>query len=62
LVADVLERLPPQMIIQRLTAEPRRGLLVAPSWALQKQKNRAGIQKVLESRNTRQGRLYEEKL
>lgn len=61
LVVDFLEELPPDMIIQRLTAEPFRDELIAPFWALDKQKNLSGIQSTLEQRNTWQGRLYEGK-
>jgi hypothetical protein len=58
LVADVLELLPPDMIIQRLTAEPFGDELLAPRWALDKQKNLSGIKRTLEKRNTWQGRLF----
>jgi len=61
LVADFLEVLPPGMIIQRLTAKPSLDELVAPFWALDKQKNLSGIQRTLERRNIRQGRLYEKR-
>ncbi|KPA11722.1 radical SAM protein, family [Candidatus Magnetomorum sp. HK-1] len=56
-VCDVLERLPPEMIIQRLTGEPHPHELVAPSWALNKRASFALIHKRLEERNTYQGKL-----
>jgi radical SAM protein (TIGR01212 family) len=36
LVCDFLDRLPPQTVIQRLTGDPHREELVAPSWSLDK--------------------------
>ena len=58
LVADFLELLPPNMVIQRLTGDPGRSELVAPSWAKEKSKNLKLIKQTLERRNTWQGRLY----
>lgn len=60
LVCDFLERLPPRMVIQRLSGEAPADLLVAPSWSLEK---RAVLQKIegeLERRGTYQGRRYED--
>ncbi len=54
-VCDVLELLPPGMVIQRLTGDPHPGELAAPVWALQKDETRAMILARLEERNTRQG-------
>jgi radical SAM protein (TIGR01212 family) len=59
LVVDFLELLPPIMVIQRLTGDPGRSELVAPSWAKEKSKNLKLIQETLERRNTWQGRLYQ---
>jgi len=59
LVADFLELLPPEMVIQRLTGDPGKSALVAPGWALQKMENLRTIQDTLERRQTWQGRLYE---
>jgi radical SAM protein (TIGR01212 family) len=58
LVVDVLERLPSNMVIQRLTGDPGRSELVAPSWARDKSKNLNLIQQTLERRNTCQGQRY----
>ena len=58
LVVDVLERLPSNMVIQRLTGDPGRSELVAPSWARDKSKNLNRIQETLERRNTWQGQRY----
>ncbi len=57
LVCDVLERLPPQMVIQRLTGDPHRDQLLAPQWALEKRVTLDAIRRKLEERNTWQGRL-----
>lgn len=58
LVVDFLELLPPDMVIQRLTGDPARSELVAPSWALEKSKNLNHIRATLERRDTWQGRLF----
>ena len=57
LVCDFLERLPSQMVVQRLTSDPHPDELVAPKWTLQKNDNRQLIHKALEVRDTWQGRL-----
>jgi hypothetical protein len=57
-VCDVLERLPPEMVIQRLTGDPHPEELVAPDWALQKRATLGLIHARLEERQTFQGRLY----
>jgi len=58
LVVDLLELLPPDMVIQRLTGDPVKSELVAPSWALEKSENLRLIKESLERRDTWQGRLY----
>lgn len=58
LVADFLELLPPDMVIQRLTGDPGKSDLLAPGWAVQKMENLRTIQDTLERRETWQGRLY----
>lgn len=62
LVADFLELLPPDMVIQRLTGDPKKTELLAPSWAREKPKNLNLIRETLEKRNTWQGRLWERAL
>jgi radical SAM protein (TIGR01212 family) len=57
LVCDFLERLPADVIIQRLTGDPHPHELVAPQWALQKKETLDLIKARLEQRNTWQGRL-----
>ena len=58
LVADVLEILPPKMVIQRLTADGYRDILLAPDWAMNKLEVLNSINKELERRKTFQGRYY----
>ncbi len=56
LVCDVLERLPENMVVQRLTGDPHPHELVAPQWALDKNNNVALIRKRLEERDSWQGK------
>ncbi len=55
LVADVLELLPSEMVIQRLTADGYRDILLAPAWAQNKLDVLNAIHKELERRNSYQG-------
>ena len=55
LVCDFLERIPPDMIVQRLTGDPHAHELVAPGWSLNKTGTLAMIHAEMERRNTRQG-------
>jgi len=56
IVCDFLERIPKQMVIQRLTGDPHPKELVAPAWALKKAETIALIRKTLETRDTWQGK------
>jgi radical SAM protein (TIGR01212 family) len=58
LVVDFLELLPPDVVIQRLTGDPKAPELVAPMWATEKMENLRRIRERLERRKTWQGRLY----
>jgi radical SAM superfamily enzyme len=53
-----LERLPPSLVIHRLTGDPPRNELLAPPWALEKAENLNLIRKRMEERDTWQGRLW----
>jgi radical SAM protein (TIGR01212 family) len=55
LVCDFLERIPGNVVIQRLTGDPHPHELVAPQWALQKAETLAAITHRLIDRNTWQG-------
>ncbi|MCP4682237.1 MAG: TIGR01212 family radical SAM protein, partial [Desulfobacterales bacterium] len=58
LVVDFLEIIPPDMVVQRLTGDPVKSELVAPSWAKEKSENLKHIQAELKRRDTWQGRLF----
>jgi len=58
LVVDVLELLPPDIVIQRLTGDPMPSELTAPAWAAEKQINLRVIQETFERRDTWQGKHY----
>jgi radical SAM protein (TIGR01212 family) len=55
IVCDILEILPPQMVIQRLTADGYRDIFLAPQWAVNKMDVLNSIDRELERRNTHQG-------
>jgi radical SAM protein (TIGR01212 family) len=57
LVCDFLERIPADMIVQRLTSDPHPHELVAPRWSLNKTETLSMIHAELERRDTRQGKL-----
>jgi len=56
-VCEFLERIPPQVVIQRLTGDPHPQELVAPQWALEKTETLNMIRQMLAKRDTRQGQL-----
>jgi radical SAM protein (TIGR01212 family) len=58
LVVDVIECLPPHTMIQRLTGDGPRELLLAPLWSLNKWEVLNAIEAEVERRGTRQGSLY----
>lgn len=58
LAAQMLEVLPPEMIILRLTAECPDELLIAPEWTNHKSEIVAAVEAELASRHSRQGRLF----
>jgi radical SAM protein (TIGR01212 family) len=58
LVADVLEILPPNMVIQRLTADGYRDIFLAPDWARNKLDVLNSINKELTRRDSYQGKYY----
>lgn len=55
IVCDFLERLNPEISIQRLTGDGGRDYLIAPLWSLQKFEVLNAIDRELERRGTRQG-------
>ena len=54
-VCDILEILPPELIIQRLTADGYRDIFLAPQWAVNKMDILNAIDRELERRDTHQG-------
>ncbi len=55
LVCDIIEILPPEMIIHRLTADAPRKTLISPPWSYKKRTILNGINKELKDRNSFQG-------
>lgn len=58
LVVDILEYLPPELVIHRLTGDSPRNLLIEPRWSLNKWEVLNLIDKRLQDSNTWQGKLY----
>ena len=58
LTVDVLEHMPPDVVIQRLTADGYRDIFLAPAWAANKLNVLNAIHKELERRNSHQGIRY----
>jgi radical SAM protein (TIGR01212 family) len=54
-VCDILEILPPEMVIQRLTADGYRDIFLAPQWAINKMEVLNAIDRELERRDSHQG-------
>lgn len=53
-----LAHLPPHVIVQRVTGDPHPDELVAPSWALEKQKNIDALLAYMEKENLFQGKFF----
>ena len=58
-VCDILEILPSETVIQRITAEGYRDIYLGPAWAANKLKVLNAIDRELENRDTWQGAKYE---
>jgi len=58
LVVNILEILPPQMIIHRLTGDSPRDLIIGPTWSLRKRQVLNNIDSELKLRNSWQGKYY----
>jgi radical SAM protein (TIGR01212 family) len=54
-VCAVLEELPPEVVIHRLTSDPHREELVAPQWMTARSEVRQAMDHALKKRNLRQG-------
>jgi len=58
LLLDFLERLPPNMVVQRLTGDPMPAELVAPLWVREKNQTLSLIARRFEERDTWQGKRF----
>ncbi|HZG56471.1 TIGR01212 family radical SAM protein [Paenibacillus sp.] len=58
LVVDTLERLPPEMIVHRVTGDAPRDLLIGPTWSLRKWEVLNAIDAELARRDTWQGKHW----
>lgn len=58
LVCDFLERIPGDMIIQRLTGDPHPEELIAPRWSIKKAQTLSLIKETLEKRDSWQGKFF----
>ncbi len=59
LVCDFLERIPVDMVIQRLTGDPHPEELVAPQWSIKKTQTLSLIKETLEKRDSWQGKFLD---
>lgn len=60
LVVDILEILPPEMVVHRLTGDSPRETLIGPEWSLKKWEVLNSIDKELRRRDTWQGKYHQE--
>lgn len=58
IVVDMLEILPPEIVVHRLTGDAPPDLLIEPKWTLKKWEVLNGIDKELKQRNTWQGKYF----
>ncbi len=58
LLCDCLERLPPDMVIHRLTGDGPKRILLAPKWTGDKKRVLNALNRVLKERSIRQGSQY----
>ena len=59
LVCDFLERIPAEMVVQRLTGDPHPEELLAPRWSLKKSETLNLIRRTLEKRDSWQGKYFQ---
>ena len=59
LVVDFIERLPPHLVIHRLTGDPHADELLAPAWCLDKSRVLGRIREEFARRSTRQGSRWD---
>ena len=61
LVIDYIERLRPDLILERFVSQSPRELLIAPDWGIKNHEFTERVKKRMRQRQTWQGRLYEAK-
>ena len=61
LVIDYIERLRPDLILERFVSQSPKELLIAPDWGIKNHEFTERVKKRMRQRQTWQGRLYEEK-
>ncbi|MDL2309584.1 TIGR01212 family radical SAM protein [Parabacteroides sp. OttesenSCG-928-B22] len=61
LVIDFIERLNPSFVVERFVSQSPKELLIAPDWGWKNYQFTAKVNRRLEERNTRQGRLFSQK-
>ena len=59
-LVDMIEVMPPSMVIERVSGEAPESYFIGPSWCLDKANVLAAIQNEFERRDTWQGRMYEQ--
>ena len=57
-VVDIIELLPPEMVVHRITGDGPKDLLIAPLWSTNKKNVLNSIMKEFRNRNTYQGKEY----
>ncbi len=60
IVCSQLERLPPELVVQRLTGDGDKAHLIGPMWSADKRRVLNEIDKELARRNSWQGKFWEE--
>lgn len=58
LVIDFIERLHPQIVVERFVSQSPKELLIAPDWGLKNFEFTAKVNKQIAARNAQQGRLF----
>ncbi|MDA8744130.1 TIGR01212 family radical SAM protein [Rubripirellula amarantea] len=58
-VVDFLERIPPQVIVERISGDAPSDFLIEPKWCLEKSSLRLSIEAEFAKRGTRQGSQYQ---
>ena len=58
-LVDILEILPPTMVVERISGEAPPDYFIGPSWCLDKPAVRLALQQELEKRDSYQGKFYQ---